>query len=179
MDESITADKTKQARQKPPLSFVRIAGEVLIGTVMGFAIAVPVSYAVTHVMLYVIYGGPPEDKNLGLGGFLVFGAMALSFLILYGPATVAGVYLVGSRGKQTGSFLATAGGLFLALPVIALLYLYIDMAEYKTLGIVKTTLLALVFLAPAIMATLCFNLTRRYKNEPKEDVDRESSNQEE
>lgn len=166
MDESIKVENKKQKRQKPPLSFIRIAGEILVGTVMGFAIAVPVAYAVAIVMLYAIYGAPPEDKNLGLAGFLVFGAMAFSFLILYGPAIVVGVYLVGSRGNQTGSLLATEGGLLLAVPVIILLFIYKDMAEYKTLGIVETILWVLVFLAPAITATICFNLTRRYKQPP-------------
>ncbi len=169
MDESITPENRKQKRQKPPLSFVRIAGEILVGSVMGFAVAVPVSYAIAYVFLYVILGAPPdwpEDENLGLAGFLAWGVIVLSFLILCGPVTIVGVYLVGSRGKQTGSFLATAGGLFLAAPVIALLYLYIDMAEYKTSGIVKIVLWTLVFLAPPIMATLCFNLTRRYKELP-------------
>lgn len=163
MNESTNVKNKEQVRQKPPLSAKKIVCEILAGTVMGFVVAVPVAYAVAYMLLYVIYGGPPKDKNLGIEGFLVFGAMALTFLMLYGPATVAGVFLVGTRGKQTGSFLATAGGLFLTLPAIALLSLYIDMAEYKTAGIVKTTLLALVFLAPAITATLCFNLTRRYK----------------
>lgn len=163
MDESNTAKKNRRKLQKPPLSLARIAGEILAGTIVGFAVAVPVAYAVAYVMLYVIYGAPPEDKNLGLGGFLVFGAMAFSFLILYGPATIIGIHLVGSRGNQTGSFLATAGGLFLAVPVIVLLFLYMDMAEYKTSGIVKTVLWALVFIAAPIMETLCFNLTRKYK----------------
>jgi hypothetical protein len=166
MDESINATNKKQSHQKPPLSVVRITGEIIIGAVTGFAIAVPVAYAVAYVMLYVLYGGPPEDKNLGLGGFLVFGAMAFAFLILYGPATIVGVYLVGTRGNQTGSFLVTAGGLLLAVPVIVLLFIYKDMAEYKTLGIVETILWVLVFVAPSISATICFNLTRRYKKPP-------------
>ena len=166
MDEPVNDEIEKKIHQKPPLSVGRIVGEILVGTIMGFTIAVPVAYAVAYVMLYVIYGAPPEDKNLGLAGFLVFGAMAFSFLILYGPTTVIGVYLVGSRGNQTGSFLVTAGGLFLAVPVIVLLFIYKDMAEYKTLGIVETILWVLVFLAPAISATICFNLTRRYKEPP-------------
>ena len=166
MDKPTEIGEKKKTRQKPPLSVLRIAGEVIAGAVMGFAIAVPVAYAVAYVMLYMLYGGPPEDKNLGLGGFLVFGAMAFSFIILYGPATVVGVYLVGTRGNQTGSFLVTAGGLLLAVPVIVLLFIYKDMAEYKTLGIVETILWALVFLAPSISATICFNLTCRYKKPP-------------
>lgn len=163
MNEPIIVENKKPSCQKPPLSFVRIAGEILVGTVMDFAIAVPVAYAIAIVMLYAIYGAPPEDKNLGLSGFLVFGAMAFSFLILYGLAIVVDVYLVGSRGNQTDSLLATAGGLLLAVPVIVLLFIYKDMAEYKTLGIVEIILWVLVFLAPAITSTICFNLTRRYK----------------
>ena len=166
MNESTTAEGKEQLHQKPHLSIGRIAGEILVGTVMGFTIAVPVAYAVAYVMLYMIYGAPPKDKNLGVEGFLVLGAMALSFLMLYGPATVVGVYLLGNRGNQTGSFLATAGGLFLAVPFIALLFLYKDMAEYKALGMAKIILWSLMFLAAPIMETLCFNLTRRYKKAP-------------
>ena len=166
MSESVNIENKKQSRQKPPLSAGRIACEILAGVLAGFAVPVPLAYAVGYVMLYVIYGAPPDDKNLGLAGFLVFGAMAFSFLILYGPATAIGIYLVGTRGNQTGSFWVTVGGLFLGVPVIVLLFLYSDMAESKGLEVVKIILWSLIFLTPPIIATIGLNVRRRYKEPP-------------
>jgi hypothetical protein len=82
---------------------------------------------------------------------------------LYALAVAVGAYLVGSRGNQTGLFLATLGGGILGVPITALLYLDVDMVGDMMFGIAKVVLLTLVFLAVPIIATLCFNLTRRYK----------------
>jgi hypothetical protein len=161
--ESITAETKKQNRQKPPRSVGRIACEILAGTVTGFAVAVPVLYVTVSVVVRAIWG---EEKNLGLGGFLVVGFIFLAFPMLYGPASSVAVYLVGSRGNETGSFLAALAGGFLGLFVMALLYFYIGAAEYMMLWIEKIVLWPLVFLASPIMATLGFNLTRRYKEPP-------------
>ena len=94
-------------------------------------------------------------------------AAAAGFLIIppvYALAAAVGVYLVGSRGNQTDLFLATlGGGLVVGVPITVLLYIDVDMVGDMMLGIVKIVLLSLVFLATPIMATLCFNLTRRYK----------------
>jgi hypothetical protein len=113
-----------------------------------------------YVIVPAIWG---EEKNLGLGGILVVAYVFLAFPMLYGTASSVGVYLVGSRGNETGSFLATLGGGLLGLSVMALLYFYIGAAESMMLEIEKIVLWPLVFLAAPIMATLGFNLTRRYK----------------
>jgi len=165
MSESVSVESKEQAHQKPPLSLGRIAGEISAGTAMGFAVAVPISRAIFYLFLRLYLGAPadwPEKGEFGVFGFVALGVWVLSFLMVYGPATVLGVHLVGCRGKQTGSFWATVGGLFLGVPVIALLLLYITMAE----GIVKIVLWSLVFLAAPLMETLCFNLTRRYTKPP-------------
>ena len=84
----------------------------------------------------------------------------------YGLASTVGVYLVGSRGNQTGSFPATLGGSLLGLFVTVLLLIYIGVAEkYVMLGGEKLVLWPLVFLAAPGMATLGFNSTRRYKEQ--------------
>jgi hypothetical protein len=167
MSDSINnIENKKQNHQKPPLSAGRIACEILAAVMTGFAIPVPLSYAVLYMFTCMFFGAPADWPEKGEFGPFVFFALTiiiLSFLVLYGPATAFGVYLVGRIGKQTGSLLATFGGVFLGVPIIILLYLYIDMAGDMMLGIVKIFLWTLVILAAPIGATLCFNLTRRYK----------------
>ena len=169
MSESVNIENKNQNCQNPPLSLGRIACEILAGFVTGFAIPVPLSYAVIYGFTCMFFGAPadwPEKGEFGLFVFVDLAIIIISFLLLYGPATAVGVYLVGSRGKQTGSFLATFGGVFLGVPVIVLLYLYIDMAGDMMLGIVKIVLWSLLVLAAPLGSTLCFNLTRRYKEPP-------------
>ena len=154
MDEAATTENRKQKRQKPPRSLSRIAGQILAGAIAGLAVAVPVVY-----MLAARSGG----DCFGVGKLI---AAAAGFLIvppLYTIATAVGVFLVGSRRNQTGSFLATLGGSFLGVPVIALLYLNVGMAGDMMLGIVKIVLWLFAFFVVPIIATLCFNLTRRNK----------------
>ena len=153
MDESINVENEKQAHQKPPRNLVRIAVEILAGSAVGFVVA----YAVAFVTAIPFY----EESCFGpVGAMAIF---VLAFPVAYVLATAGAVYFVGRIGDQTGSFLATLGGVFLGVPVIVLLYLYIDMAGDMMLGIEKIVLWPLVFLAAPIGATLCFNLTRRYK----------------
>jgi len=164
MSESTIAGNEKHAHQKPPLSCARIAGEILAGTSTASTAA-----ALAYLCFYVVsYGaeiaGLGEEGCMGNPVFwVIWGTAGWVVPLAYVLAGAVGVYLVGSRGNQTGSFLVTLGGSFLGVFVTALLYLYLYMAAgemYLMLGIV---LWPLVFLAPPIMATLCFNLTRRYK----------------
>ncbi|UCE49340.1 MAG: hypothetical protein JSW47_04190 [Phycisphaerales bacterium] len=161
MSDYINVEEGKRNRQKPPRNLGRIACQILTGAGTAAALA--------YLSLYVVgYGA--EIAGLGEGcmdGFLVLGMMAYVVPPFYILGCVVGVYLVGSRGNQTGSFLATLGGVFLGLPVIALLCFYMwAVDEYMTLGIEKIFLWPLVFLAAPAMATICFNLTRRYKQPP-------------
>jgi hypothetical protein len=167
MSESANIENKKQNRQKPPLSRRRIACEILAGTAMGFAIAVPVLYVILIVIVRAIWG---EEKNLGLGGFVVVGFIVLIFPMLYGPASAVGVYLVGRRGKQTDLFLRTLacgflGGLIMlfVLPIVFLLSTVLIVGVEK---IVAWSLWALALLIPPIAATYGFNLRRRYKEPP-------------
>ncbi len=150
-----------QSRQKPPLSVGRIAGEILAGAVTGFAVAVPVLYATLCVIIRTIWR---EEKNLGLGGFVVLGFILLAFPIVYGPASAIGVYLVGRRGTQAGSFPATLGWGFLGGIVMAPMFLPLAYVSWSWLiGVEKTVLWALVLLIPPGVTTLGFNRTRSYK----------------
>lgn len=154
MDESITADKNKQARQRPPLSIGTIAREILAGTTLGL------------VALFVAYVTATAFDDGGCFG--VFGFLAI-FVIVFPPLNGLGsavsVYLLGSRGKQTGSLLVTFVGGFLGGLVAALLYFYASAAGNVMLGIEKIVLWVLMLLMGPIIATLGFNLTRKYKKQ--------------
>jgi hypothetical protein len=160
MDEPMNVENERRAHQKPPRNLGRIACEILTGAATAAALA--------YSSLYVVgYGA--ESAGLGKGcmdGFAVLAMMVYVVPPVYVLACAVGVYLVGSRHNQTGSLLATLGGGVLGLFVMALLYFYIKAAEDMMLGIEKIILWPLVFLAAPIMATLGFNLTRRYKRPP-------------
>jgi len=160
MDESINVEKEKQAQQKPPRNLVRIACEILTGAATAAAFA--------YLSLYVVgYGAKSAGWGGGqMDGLAIVGIMGMVVPPVYVLGGAVGVYFVGRRGNQTGSLLATLGGCLLGVPVMALLYFYIGAAEDMMLGIEKIVLWPLVFLAAPIMATLGFNLTRRYKKPP-------------
>ena len=167
MCESVNVENKKQNRQKPPLSLGRIACEILAGTATAATAA-----ALAYSSLYLVgYGAKIAGLGEGcMGGLAVWAIWAIMCLVVpptYGLGSAVGVYLVGRIGKQTGSLLATLGGSLIGLFVMALLYFYIDVAEkYMMLGVEKIVLWPLVFLAAPTMATLGFNLTRRYKETP-------------
>ncbi len=160
MDEFVNVKNKKKTHQKPPRSLRMIACEILAGAGTAAALA--------YLSLYVVgYGA----KSAGLGegcmdGLLVLGMMAYVVPPVYILGCAIGVYFVGTRGIQTGSFWATLGGVFLGVPIMALLFFYIGVAEDMILGIEKIILWPLVFLTPSIGATTTFNLTRRYKKPP-------------
>ena len=160
MDESINVENKKKAQQKPPRSLGRIVCEILAGAATGAALA--------YSSLYVVgYGA----KSAGWGGSQMDGLAVLAILFYVVPPVylvgcAVGVYLVGRIGDQTGSLLATLGAGILGAPVMGLLYFYVKAAEDMMLSIEKIVIWPLVFLAAPAMATLGFNLTRRYKKSP-------------
>ena len=157
MDESTNTANKKKAHQKPPLSVSRIVYEILAGTAAGLAVAVPVAY-----VLAARSGG----DCFGVGRLL---AAAVGFVVIppvYAIATAVGVYLLGSRANQKGSFLLTlVGGLvggigmFLLLPIVALLL-------SEKVDAISVLLLAFASLIPPITATYGFNSRWRYKKPP-------------
>jgi hypothetical protein len=160
MSESVNIENKKQNRQKPPLSVGRIVCEILAGAVAGFAVAFPLTY-VTGIVLAGI-----DEKT----GPVFIGLFFIVFPPLYGLASAVGVYLVGSRGNQTGSFLPALGCGFLGgffmkvmLPQVGHLSGVLIVGVEK---IVLWTICVLVLLIPPIVTTFVFNLTRRHKEQP-------------
>lgn len=160
MDESITDENKKQKRQKPPRNLGRIAGEILTGAATAAALA--------YLSLYVVgYGAKSAGWGEGcMGGLAVLAIMIYVAPPVYVLGCAVGVYFVGRIGNQTGSFLATLGGTLIGVFIMGILYFYVKEAEDMMWTIEKIVLWPLVFLAPSTMATLCFNLTRRYKKPP-------------
>ena len=159
MSESINVENKKQNHLKPPRSVIRIAGEILAGAAAGFAVAVPAEYVI----------GAGVDKS-GLAGFETLIKMILVLPPVYGLGSAVGVYLLGNIGKQTGSFLLTLGcGLLGGLVMLGMLIVLSVLSEVLIVGverIVLWTLGVIILLIPAIIATLGFNSSRRYKEPP-------------
>ncbi len=168
MTESITAENKKQARQKPPLNVVRIAGEIIAGTATG-ATAAALAYLFFYGVGYgvQIAGLDEEGCMPGLAILVIAGIMYLVVPLAHGLASAVGVYLVGSRGDQTGLFLATLGfGLIGGFVMLVVLVPAAFLSAALIVGvenIVRWALWVLVSFIPPIFATLGFNLTRGYK----------------
>jgi len=136
--------------EKPPLSVLRIAGEILAGTVGGFAGVVgPIS---------VFSSGESEDW----GGFF---AVLCVVPITYPLGSAIGVYLVGNIGNETGSFLATLGGSILGFGVVIAGLAGAIAVEERTEDLLGIAIYTTAW-APTIGATIGLNLTRRYKSPP-------------
>jgi len=128
---------------------------------------------VAYPVLYLIGASIPEGC---FAGFVTLGYMLFAGPPVYGLDTSAGVYLVGSIGKETGSFLLTLasgflGGLF-ALVILRVSF-QLRLTESSNILIVgfldvvlPIAVYVLVLLTPPITAMLSFNLTRRYKEPP-------------
>jgi hypothetical protein len=165
MDEPVNDEIEKQIHQKPPLSVIRIAGEIITSMVTGFTATCPV--------LYLIGASTPEGC---FSGFAALGYMLLTGPPVYGLGSSIGVFLIGSIGKQTGSFLLTLasgflGGLFTLVLLRVLLRLsFTESSNILIVGLLDIILpivvCVLVIFIPPITATLGFNLTRRFKKPP-------------
>ena len=113
MSESINKKNKKQNRQKPPLSLGRIACEILAGTATGLVVALPLA-CITASLLSGFLHVNEVSGFAALGVLAKFATIfAYVFPPLYGLGSTVGVYLVGTRGKQTGSFILTLAGGFL------------------------------------------------------------------
>jgi len=160
MSESINVENKKQIHLKPPLSVGRIAGEILAGLALGFVLLLVVY--VTGIRLIIGKGG--ITGSIGqLHGLLFVVIFTMVFSPLYGFGSAVGVYLLGSRGNETGSFLlALAGGFVGALVVLLPSFSLFFSGKV----IVHLGPLLLLLLIPPGVATLGFNLIRRYKEQP-------------
>jgi len=144
-----TIENKEQGDEKPPLNPVRIAGEVLGGTLAGIGGGVVAVRALLPIA---------EDSRFKQA-ILVTG-LSTSYALGSGST----VYLIGNIGNQTGSFPATmlgvlAGGVVGAIGAIIIAAVtgnddndHEDLAEL------------FLFLSPAIGGTIAFNLTRKYES---------------
>ena len=146
--------------QKPPLSIARVTCEILAGTVLCI-----VALLVVCGICIVLFGRP---KTGGHGSELAIVGIFTMFIFVFPPLYVlggaVGVYLVGSRGKQTGSFLLTLPGGFLGLLVIVILAFVGKDSSVGTRE--KIVIWGFLSLIGPIFATIGFNLTRKYKEQP-------------
>lgn len=133
--------------QKPPLSVGRIAGEILVGTGVGFAAGLLAGFG--FLLL-------PTDKGCFKGVNVLVASFFFVFPMVYGAASPVGVYLVGRRGRQTGSLLWALACGFAAGMVITVMRIG---APY----VPDVAFFPLVLLVPPLVATYAFNLTRRHK----------------
>jgi len=154
-DKSINVENKKQNLQKPPLSAGRIAGEILAGMGMSFAVMMLVGF----VESVVFFGGIRAEADTRMALMSTLSKVTPG---LYGIAGAVGVYLLGSRGNETGSLLLTlAFGFFAGLLKLAMFPLVRHLPEM--LGIVLFCSFGPLLIVPPIVATIGFNLTRRYK----------------
>ena len=169
MSESLTAKEKKQSGQNPPLNRRRIAGEIIVGIAVGFAAGLLGGFGFLLM---------PYDSGCFSGVLALATATGVVFPALYSTFSAVGVYLVGRRGKQTGSFLLTLGCGFAGWLIITGVYRLVHSFHWSN-WLPFWAFVPLLLLIPPLLATLGFNLTRRYRNEPKGDVDRETDNQKE
>ena len=159
MSESINIENKKQNRQKPPLSLTRIIGEILAGTALGL-VALLLAYVTGSVLVGKV--GPAESSG-ELEAILFLIMFTIVFSPLYGLGSAVGVYLLGTRGKQTGSFLLTLAGGFVGAIGVLLPSFSLFFGGKVIVHLIPLLLLSLI---PPILATLGFNLRRRYKKPP-------------
>jgi len=170
MNKPVNTGNKKQNRQKPPLNAGRIVGEIITGEATG-ATAAAIAYLFFWVVCHVAKGesvGGGSMCDITLWDLVIQGIMVLFVPAVYGLGCAVGVYLVGSIGNQTGPFLATLGfGLIGAFVMLIMYFPVILISTYLIIGvenIVRWALWILVSFIPPIVATLAFNLIRRYKD---------------
>lgn len=135
---------TPASDEKPPLSGLRIGGELVVGGLTG-AGGVLVGGAAGYALEMSSGCG---GEFCGLGGMVIGGWLGMVMTV------PVGVYLVGSAGEQTGSLGATyAGSLLGGLVGVGLAALAHD----------APVSIPLVVVAPIVGSVLGFNLSRRYK----------------
>jgi hypothetical protein len=135
---------------RPPLSPIRITGEVLLGGASGAALSVLCAVAGAKT-------GDPETLNAPAGGIA-------GFLVGSIDGSSLGVYRVGSEGNQTGSYWAALLGSTAGMATLAGLWLsgVVD-ADSSTFWIG-------LYAFPTIGGVAGFNATRRYRARPTSEV---------
>ncbi|MGD8786796.1 MAG: hypothetical protein PVJ60_05190 [Phycisphaerales bacterium] len=152
MYETIIIENKKQ---KPPLSIIRILGEILAGFALGLIVLLCVLY-ISYWISDWIFGSSEIPLEVLFLPTLICGSP-----LWYGIGCAAAVYLIGSIGKQTGSYSITLIGCV----VLGYVVLFPSLSFFRISKVTDNSIpLLLLWLIPSIAATICFNLTRRYKN---------------
>jgi len=109
LKENDAEESREQKAERPPLSPIRISGEILAGGAGGIALGIVSGF----VGLFV------DVVNLSLDAGTLESAPAatVGFIIGYVLGSAISVYIVGNMGNETGSFLATLGGSILLVPL--------------------------------------------------------------
>ena len=148
MSESVNIENENQNHHKLPLSIARITCEILAGYALG-----------SISLLLVFFTGFWITGSNELGDFVFLILFLASSPLLYGIGCASGIYLIGSIGRQTGSFSISLVAGFVA----GLVALFLTFCVFRTLTVMQNLVPLLLFIIPPIPATICFNLTRRYK----------------
>jgi hypothetical protein len=157
MYETINIENKKQ---KPPLSLIRILGETLASFTLGSVLLLGTLYISGWIRDW-LFGS--SEIPLEVLFFPIFICVSPMF---YGIGCAAVIYLIGSIGRQTGSFsVSLIGGVVLGY--IVLIPSLSFFRELRMTG--NLEYLLLLWFIPSIAATICFNLTRRYEK-PKPSV---------
>lgn len=149
--ESAPPGESETRTKKPPLSGVRILGELALGGAAAFVTLYPGALSGVVVECVVL------DCDDGEEVIYLRDSAFLGAYLGYGVGFGVGVALAGKIGKQTGSLpIAIAGG---AMGV------GLGLATRRT-GAPSSMQWTVGLSAPAIGALLAFNLTRRYDPAP-------------
>jgi len=139
------AGKTEAKAVKPPLNWGRVAGEIAVGGLSGYIAGLGFAY-----LAYLASGKDWRDEDAwvaaGYGGII-----GLSI------GSALGVCFIGTRGNETGSFIATLLGSIIGLagPMLIFPRDWLD----RIPGI-------LILASSPVGATIAFNMSRRYKTNP-------------
>ena len=133
--------------QEPPLSSVRVTGEILaggVGAIAGLAVGVGAGTIISKGTEAIAPGPPGEFGSLAWG--LIGGGAGLTL------GSTFGVYMVGNIGDETGDFMTTWTGSVVGaiLGGAGAFYVFSD----------EKSLLIGVLVGSTIGATIAFNLTR-------------------
>jgi hypothetical protein len=145
-DEAYLLKSREEARERPPLSSMRIAEEVLGGTLAGTLGGVAALAAAMAI-------DAPRDTFL----IVSTGAWAIG--------SGGAVYLFGNMGDQTGSFSATMLGSAAGVGIVVAfswVSAYLGNDLYDTNPDLWVVAALVSILLPPTGATIGFNLTRRY-----------------
>ncbi|MBN2198388.1 MAG: hypothetical protein JW747_00900 [Candidatus Aminicenantes bacterium] len=137
------AGKTKAKVERPPLNWGRVAGEIAVGGLSGYIAGFGFAS-----LAYLASGKEGGDAWVAAG---------YSALIGLSIGSALGVYFIGTRGKETGSFIATLLGSIIGFAGPMLIFPRDRLDRVSVVFILASS---------SVGATIAFNMSRRYKTNP-------------